>query len=139
MMPRTFFPTALALLSILCVASACGTRENGLGPGQSGSDRTPPTVMSIIPDDLATQVPRSGSISITFSEPVLPASISTTSITFSPTVAGTVSYTGNTATFTPTTPLAPTTVYVATVTTAVTDPAGNNMAAPFSWTFTTAP
>jgi hypothetical protein len=138
MMPRLFSPNMLALLVALGAAAACDSRDNGLGPGQSGTDRTPPTVIATVPADLATQVPRTGPITITFSEAVVPASL-TGSITFSPTVAGTVSYTGNTATFTPTAQLAGTTLYTATVSTNVEDPAGNNLVAPFSWTFTTAP
>ena len=53
-------------------------------------------------------------------------------------VTGTVNVSGNTATFTPTTSLAANTVFTATITTAVTDTAGNALAANYSWNFTTA-
>jgi hypothetical protein len=138
MMSRSSFRAALLAVALLPAVSACDSRDS-LGPGRTTTDRVAPTVMSIVPDDLATQVPRTGPFTITFSEPVLPASITASSITFSPAVAGTVSYTANTATFTPTAQLAPSTVYVATISTNVEDIAGNHLAAPFTWTFTTAP
>jgi len=53
-------------------------------------------------------------------------------------IAGTVSVSGNTATFTPLARLAGSTEYTATITTAVQDTAGNALAANFSWKFTTA-
>src|SRR5207302_63468 len=52
-------------------------------------------------------------------------------------VAGTVSYAGVTATFTPASALAPLTAYTATVTTGARDLAGNALATDFSWSFTT--
>jgi hypothetical protein len=54
-------------------------------------------------------------------------------------VAGLVTYSGvgNTATFTPTTTLAPSTLFTATITTGAQDLAGNALAANFVWTFTT--
>src|SRR6266478_6097849 len=53
-------------------------------------------------------------------------------------VAGVVTYAGSTATFTPTTVLANSTVFTATVTTGTKDPTGAPLAANFVWTFTTA-
>src|SRR5207249_954645 len=52
-------------------------------------------------------------------------------------VAGTVTYAGVTATFTPASALAPLTAYTATVTTGARDLAGNALAIDFSWSFTT--
>src|SRR6185436_19031912 len=52
-------------------------------------------------------------------------------------VAGTVSYAGVTATFTPAGNLAPLTAYAATIGTGAKDLAGNALAADFSWSFTT--
>src|SRR2546422_454798 len=52
-------------------------------------------------------------------------------------VAGTVSYAGVTATFTPAGNLAPLTAYTATVTTGARDLAGNALPTDFNWSFTT--
>ena len=52
-------------------------------------------------------------------------------------VSGTVGLSGNTATFTPTAPLDHLTQYNAIVTTGATDLAGNALASPQSWAFTT--
>src|SRR2546428_13515092 len=52
-------------------------------------------------------------------------------------VAGTVSYTNGTATFTPADNLAPLTTYTATISTGARDLAGNALTSDISWTFTT--
>jgi hypothetical protein len=52
-------------------------------------------------------------------------------------VSGTVNYAGVTATFTPSSSLAASTVYTATITTVVKDLAGNTLASNFIWSFTT--
>ena len=59
--------------------------------------------------------------------------------TAGPPVTGTVSLdvTGTIATFTPLSPLAPSTTYMATITTGVTDLAGNPLASAEVWSFTT--
>jgi len=53
-------------------------------------------------------------------------------------VAGTVTYSGTTATFTPSAALAGGTVYTGTITTGAKDAAGNALASNYSWSFTTA-
>ncbi len=132
-------PRSIALFACLILTISCDARENGLGPGTSTSDRTAPTVVSTMPSNAATQVSRTNPISITFSEPMATGSMIATTFTFSPTITGTLSYTGNTATLTPSTPLVAGQVYTATVTTAAEDRAGNNLAAPFTWSFTADP
>ena len=129
----------LALCALLALATSCDARENGLGPGTSNPDRTAPTVVSTLPSNGATQVSRTNPISITFSEPMATASMIASTFTFNPGIGGTLSYTGNTATFTPSAPLAAGVVYTATVTTAAEDRAGNNLVAPFSWSFSSDP
>ena|SRR5687768_10829679 len=123
----------------LLLITACEDRNNPFGSGISNNDRTPPTVVSTVPGSLATQVGLSAPITVTFSEQMATSSITAAAFTFSPTVAGTLSYAGNTATFTPTTPLVANTSYTVTVSTAVEDRAGNNLVAPHAWTFTTGP
>ncbi|HSY35448.1 MAG TPA: Ig-like domain-containing protein [Acidobacteriaceae bacterium] len=102
-----------------------------------------PTVLSTIPANLATNVPLSRIITATFSEAMSPPAISSTNFTLKvtggATVAGVVAYAsvGNTLTFTPTTNLAPSTQYTATITTGVTNLSGTPLANAYVWTFTT--
>jgi len=100
-----------------------------------------PAVVSTVPANGATSVPIGQVLSATFSEAMNPATISATTFTVSgpggATVAGTVTYTGLVATFTPTVPLAYSTVYTATITTGATSVAGTPLAANYVWTFTT--
>ena len=125
------------LIAAVALLTACGERNNPLGSGTTTGDRLAPTVVSTIPAHLGTQASLSGPITVTFSEPMSMSSMIASAFTFSPAVAGSLSYTGNSATFTPTTALAPNTVYTVTLSTAVEDRAGNNLAAPYSWSFTT--
>jgi hypothetical protein len=52
-------------------------------------------------------------------------------------VAGTVTYNGLTASFTPSLPLSPNKVYSATITTSAKDTAGNSLSANYNWSFAT--
>ncbi|BBO17612.1 conserved hypothetical protein [Candidatus Brocadia pituitae] len=104
--------------------------------GGTGSDTTPPTVNATSPQNNATNVPITSAITATFSEVMNAATITNSTFTING-VAGTVSYSGTTATFTPSSPLAYSTVYTATITTGVTDVAGNPMTANYTWNFTT--
>ncbi|MEQ6342148.1 MAG: Ig-like domain-containing protein [Gammaproteobacteria bacterium] len=79
-------------------------------------------------------------VSATFSEAMNASTISTSTFTLtgpSGAVSGTVSYTGNTAIFSPTAALANSATYTATITTGAQDAAGNALAANYSWSFTT--
>src|SRR5258708_3973769 len=69
-----------------------------------------------------------------------PLTISTDSFTLkqgTAPVAGTVNYTGVTATCTPAGNLAPLTTYTATITSGATDLAGNALTTDYVWSFTT--
>jgi Bacterial Ig-like domain len=108
-------------------------------------DTTPPTVLSVSPANLATNVAVSSAVNITFSEAMDATTINGTTITLKNTttsaaVAGVVTYNAatNVATFTPNVALAFSTGYTVTVTTGVKDVAGNAMASQFTSTFTTA-
>jgi len=102
----------------------------------AASDATPPTVSSTSPANNATGVAVSAAVTATFSEAVAPASVTASSFTVGG-VSGTISVNGATVTFTPSAPLANNTTYTATLTTAVTDVAGNHLAANRTWTFVT--
>jgi hypothetical protein len=99
-----------------------------------------PAVNSTDPFSNATAVARNKKITITFSEAMNASTITTSTFTVtqgSTPVAGTVTYSGTTATFTATSLMAVTTVYTATVTTGVKNVAGNALAANKVWSFTT--
>ncbi len=105
-------------------------------------DVTPPTVLSVIPANNTTNVATSIHPAVTFSEAMNSATINTTSFTLkqgTTAVAGTVVYSGTTATFTPSNALAANTVYTGTITTGAKDVAGNALASNYTWSFTTAP
>jgi uncharacterized protein (DUF2141 family) len=106
------------------------------------ADTTPPTVVGYTPQNGATGVPVTTQLTITFSEPIntdtLPDenAFLKTGTTFIP-GSGSYNNATNTATFTPTSPLAYGTVYTATLS-GVKDLAGNTLASPLTLSFTTA-
>ncbi len=108
---------------------------------ETSDDVTAPTVLSKSPAHLATGVSVSGNITANFSETMALLTITTTTFTLTQGVTpvlGAVSYNGTTATFDPNANLAFNTVYTATLTVGATDLAGNPLAAPVVWAFTTA-
>lgn len=106
------------------------------------ADTIAPTVTLVNPANGAGAVCVNKSLGATFSEPMDPLTISNLSFTLRATasgvdVPGTVTYDSNIATFNPTATLTANTQYTATIDTSVQDLAGNEMAAPFAWSFTT--
>jgi hypothetical protein len=107
----------------------------------AAADVTPPTVMSMMPANGAMSVAVSSNVSATFSEAMTASTINSTTLTVkqgTTAIAGTVSYSGTTATFTPSSAFAGSTVYTATMTTGAKDAAGNSLASNSTWSFTTA-
>lgn len=104
-------------------------------------DTTPPTVSSATPADTGTGVAINSAISVTFSEEMMASTITSFTFTLSGSggITGTVTYdsVNKVATFTPSSNLAYSTTYTVTITTGVTDMAGNPMASNSTWTFTT--
>ncbi len=103
-------------------------------------DTTPPTVSITDPADKAVAVPVGTKVSAGFSEAMAPATL--TAATFTVTqgatpVPGTVTYSGLSATFTPTSAFAPGVPFTATITTGAQDPAGVALAQSYVWGFTT--
>ncbi|MDP9269255.1 MAG: ice-binding family protein [Acidobacteriota bacterium] len=137
------FMACLTAFSII-FSTGCGDADlNPLGPPPL---ITPPTVIAMTPLNGSVGVcPSLGLITATFSKPMNPTTINATTFTLAgpggASVSGAVTYNAatNTATFTPTLPLAVTTLYTATITTGVTDTFDNHMVFPFSWSFTTPP
>ncbi len=100
-----------------------------------------PTVVSTDPENLATGVAPDKQVSATFSHAMDPSTINTTTFTVTQgltVISGLVSYSGTTATFTPSNNLAPNTTYTGTISTGAKDMAGNSLASSYIWNFTTA-
>ena len=124
-------------LILLLVASALGCKKV---VEEQGLVDVCPTVAITDPANGAVNVSTSKAITATFSEPMNPASINATTFLVkqgAAAVSGTISYSGSSATFTPTNPLAANTVYTGTITTGTKDPAGNSMIADYVWNFNT--
>lgn len=105
----------------------------------STADTLAPTVTTITPANLATNVALNSAVHATFSEAMDPLTINSASFTVAG-VSGLVSFNAQTqvATFTPSANLAANTSYTATINTQPKDIAGNALALPKVWSFTTA-
>lgn len=103
------------------------------------ADTEAPAVKVTAPEAMATNVPTNATWSLTFSESMDKATVDA-AISIVPAVAGTVLWdaTGVLRSFQPTAPLAASTQYTVTVGVGAKDLAGNALAAPFSFSFTTA-
>jgi hypothetical protein len=130
-------------LGVLLVA--CGGGGGGSGSDNGGGgivDAEPPYVVATNPVVNSTAVETNRAITVTFNEAIKPATITSSTFRVDNTtggiVAGTVTYesTSRSATFR-TGDLTPATTYVATITTAVEDLAGNALSEDYTWQFTT--
>ena len=134
------YPILLAVLLIGSSLLACGGGGVDAGGGQGIPDTTPPMISSTSPDNGAAGVAVNAAISVTFSEAMDTATFNSSTFTAkvgSTTIPGNVSWSGTTATFTPTGNLAYSTTCTATVTTGVKDLAGNALANTYAWSFAT--
>ena len=98
------------------------------------------TTASTSPENNVTGVARNSAVEFTFSEAMNPLTVNTSTFTLkegNTAIPGAVSYSGTTATFTPTNTLSASTVYTATMTTGAKTEAGNSLAANVVWSFTT--
>jgi hypothetical protein len=99
-----------------------------------------PVVLSTNPIDGAFGVPLRQIITATFNEEMNPSTINQSSFIITVAgvpVSGVVTYSGTTATFTPTVRLAINTLYTGTIKTSVKDLVGNALQVDYVWTFTT--
>jgi hypothetical protein len=149
----TFTPTdpltANTLYSATLTTSVKDLAGNGLATAKTWAfttapvvDTTPPTVLSTNPAANSTGIAANTTLAATFSEAVDPLTVTATSFTVvqgtTPVLGGlAIDALGTTATFTPTTTLVGNTLYTATLTTGVKDLAGNALASPLGWSFTT--
>src|SRR5437016_3623460 len=125
----TFTPAAnLAPLTTYTATISTGAKDlagNALASDMSWSfttgvipDTTAPTVSATVPANATTGVGITAQLATTFSEPMDASTINSSTFTLkqgTTPVAGTVSYSGVTATFTPAANLAPLTTYTATI------------------------
>ena len=137
-MSRSDSHIPLLIISIAVLTAACG----GGSGGGAVVDITPPTVIATDPPDNAVGVQVSDPIIATFSESILPASVTSSSFQVTDDmgnpVKGTVSTSGRRARFAPAPDaLVKAAICHATLTTGITDLAGNPLAANSTWTFTT--
>jgi len=150
----TFTPTAsLASSTVYTATITTGAQDlAGIGLAQNfvwtfttaaAPIITPPTVISTIPANLATNVSFNQVISATFSTAMNPATIGSATFTLTgpgaTAVSGLVAYAaiGNTLTFIPAANLAPSTTFTATITTGAQNLAGIALASNYVWTFST--
>ncbi len=106
---------------------------------QSGATLSP-AVIATDPADSAQNVFLNKGIAASFSEPMDPLTLTTTTFTVkqgTTAVAGTVSYSGTTAFFKPSGDFTPGTTYTAAITTGAKDVQGNTLAKDYGWTFST--
>lgn len=99
-----------------------------------------PIVISTDPENGDTAVPLDQIITATFNEEMNPATITDLSYTLNDingSIAGTVTYSGTTAIFTPNANLTPNTTYTAVIKTSVKDLMGNALQEEYVWTFST--
>ena len=124
-------------LSFAFLFAACGGDSD---PAGDDDDSALPTVTSTDPESASTDVPRNVTVAASFSAEMNPATLTAASFTLvqgSTAIAGSVTYSGATATFTPSEPLTANTLFSATVTTAATDLDGHSLATAHTWTFVT--
>src|SRR5690554_3901 len=99
-----------------------------------------PVVVSTIPVDKAVDVPLNQIITATFNEEMNPATINRESFIIQQggtSIGGTVTYSGLTATFTPSSPLLPGVLYSGTIKTLAKDLIGQTLMEDYKWSFTT--
>ncbi len=116
-----------------------GASDGTGGSAGTGDGNAPPSVVSVTPANSATGVQPDGTVKIDFSEALASSTVTTSTVTVSlngTAIAGSVSYTGMTATFTPSTRLTLLGNYAVKVDHTVQDLQGAGMTADFSSSFT---
>ena len=111
--------------------------------GNAACQSGPPTVISVAPPSGSNGICPNTVVVATFSEAMNPSTINTTTFTLTGSggsVTGLVTYDApsRAATFAPSSSLALSTLYTATITTGAQNLFGNSLASNFVWTFTTA-
>ncbi len=132
-----FYLTQSKWLLLIVAVFSFGCKKD---VAEAGTVGVCPIVASTDPANNSSNVATNKKITATFNEAMDGATINGTSFVItqgSNQVAGTVSYSGNTASFTPSSLLMGNTMYTGTITTASKDLAHNAMTANYTWSFTT--
>ena len=122
----------LLALSTMLIVVGCNKDDKSPGPT--------PTVSASTPAANAVSIARNTLVTASFSTAMTPTTITASTFTLmkgTTAVPGTVSYTGTTATFTPTSLLDASTVYTATISSGAKSSSGTALAAATVWSFTT--
>lgn len=131
---------SVLIFSALMIAG-CGGGGSSSGGG-GGMTTSPPLVTATTPASAATGVAVNSTVTATFNEAMNAATITSSTFTLAAqgggAVSGTVTYASNVATFTPSSALAYSTQYTATITTGAQSSQGSAVSANDSWSFTTA-
>ncbi len=133
-------PNAAYTATITTGAKDVGGNALAANYNWSFATGAPPQVLSTDPANGATNVMLNKVVNVVFSKNMDASTINATNFTIkqgTTTVAGTVSYSGKTASFTPAGLYAVNTVYTGTVTTGAKDSSGNALPANYTWSFTT--
>jgi hypothetical protein len=120
-------------LALVVLISGCSKDDVEQTTGES------PIVASANPENGTINVPLDKTISVVFSQEMKASTFDASSFTVQGTtaVAGTVSISGKTATFSPTAPLAANTTYTGTIKTSIKNIFGQAIEADYVWTFST--
>ncbi|MBA4258452.1 MAG: hypothetical protein C0446_04765 [Chitinophaga sp.] len=130
-----FSPTITLLMVFLLFSIGCKK-----GVEETGTTALCPEVIATDPIAGAINVPTTKVIAATFNVPMNPATINNSTFLLQEgtvLVSGAVSYTGSTASFTPSVPLKSNTVYTATITTGAKDNLKSSMIQNYVWSFNT--
>ena len=124
------------------ISSILAVTLGGCGGGGGGDGANSSIVASVSPANGATGVSRSAAVTATFNTDIFAKTVSEASFSLAAKepVDGTVSFDAlaNRTTFTPTQELSMLTSYTATLSTDITDLAGDGLSEVYSWSFTTA-
>lgn len=126
----------ILLAATLLATTACGDGKSPTG-NPLGST---PTVLTIGPASAAVGIARNVAITATFSEAMLPSTITSSTFTLkagATVIPAVVTYAGMTATLVPVDFLSPNTSFTATISTGAKSSAGTALAAARVWSFTT--
>jgi Ice-binding-like/Bacterial Ig-like domain len=124
------------IITVLLLLTALGCKKSDNANNATGN----PTVTSTYPSDKVTGVSLNQAIEFTFSQTMNSSTINDSTFTLmqgSTQVAGTVTYSGNTAIFTPSVILTADSTYTATMTTGAKNLAGVGLSNNSIWSFTT--